>query len=139
MRCAGASVAASTRNSPSIPALRAGPLAGSLAPLPPWARSARKKAKGANRFAPGWIDCGPALVELGRQLLAAQALVVALDGRRQLALAFGGRLFIELTCTQLGEQARFFDRALEAAQGHFEGLVFANANARHVYEVLGTA
>src|SRR4051812_37804884 len=63
--------------------------------------------------------------ELRRELLTAQPLVVALDGSRELALALCGGLFVELASAKLGEQAGFFDRALETAQRDFEGLVFA--------------
>ena len=48
-----------------------------------------------------------------------------------LALALGGRLFVELAGAQLGQQAGLLDRALEAAQRDLEGLVFADANAGH--------
>src|SRR5512144_35849 len=85
--------------------------------LPPVARSARRI-----RFS----------VELGGKLLAAQALVVALDGGGELALALGGGLFVELAGPKLGEQTCLFDGALEAAHGHFEGFVVADANTRHV-------
>src|SRR5262249_52962642 len=70
-------------------------------------------------------------VELRRQLLAAKALVVALHCSRELALAFGRRLFIELSSAQLGKQTGLFDGPLEAAQRDFERLVLANANTRH--------
>src|SRR5690242_5846761 len=72
------------------------------------------------------------LVELGRQLLAANPLVVALHGSGLLALALGRGLLVELAGAKLGEEAGLFDRALEAAQRGFEGLVLANANAGHV-------
>src|SRR6185369_2158548 len=65
--------------------------------------------------------------QLRRELLAAQALVVTLDRGGELALALGGGLFVELASAKLGEQAGFFDRALETAQRDFEGLVFADA------------
>src|SRR5581483_12449982 len=107
----------------------------------------RRKQTGANRFAPLRVlhaSCALAarrsrcvLEQLRRQLLAAQALVVALDRRGELALALGGGFFVELAGAKLGEQAGLFDGALEAAQGHLEGLVFANAKARHVGFVLG--
>src|ERR1700681_2673683 len=71
------------------------------------------------------------LIELRRQLLAAQALVMALDRGGELALALGGRLFVELPGAELGEQARLLDRPLEAAKRYFERLVFADANAGH--------
>ncbi len=70
-------------------------------------------------------------VQLGRQLLAAQALVVALDRSRLLALALRRRLFVELARPQLGQKAGLFDRALETAQCRFERLVLAYANAGH--------
>src|SRR6478736_4363902 len=71
-------------------------------------------------------------VQLGRQLLAAQTLVMALDGGRLLALPLGRRLFVKLARPQLGEEARLFNRALEAAQCGLERLVLPNANAGHV-------
>ena len=74
--------------------------------------------------------CGALFLEqLGRQLLAAQTLVVALDGCGELALALRGWLLIELASAKLREQAGFLDGALEAAEGHFEGFIFADANA----------
>jgi len=48
---------------------------------------------------------------------------VALHGGCLLALALGGRLFVELAGAQVGQQAELFDGALEAAQGDVEGLV----------------
>src|SRR5215472_1041440 len=72
-----------------------------------------------------------ASVKLGRQLLAAQSLVMPLYGRRELALALGRRLLVELPRPKLGQQTRFFDGALEAAERHFERLVFPNSNSRH--------
>src|ERR1700748_1881039 len=71
------------------------------------------------------------LVELLGQLHAANALVVALDGRGLLALAFGGRLLVELARAQFGQQTQLFDGALEAAQGHVERLVFLDTDGRH--------
>src|SRR6201996_249626 len=71
-------------------------------------------------------------VELLGQLHAANALVVALDGRGLLALAFGGRLFVELAGAQFGQQTQLFDGALEAAQGHVERLVFLDTDSGHL-------
>src|SRR5712671_6799908 len=56
-------------------------------------------------------QCPPGSIELWRQRLVAQALVVPLDGGGQLSLAVG--------------------RGLEAAQCHFEGLVFLDPYCRH--------
>src|SRR5205814_3770555 len=72
-------------------------------------------------------------VQALRQLHAADALEVALDGCRLLALALGGGLFVELAGTQIGQQAEFLDGALEAAQCHIERLVFFDANRSHVF------
>src|SRR6185503_4320296 len=71
------------------------------------------------------------LVELLRQHLTAQALVMALHCCGELSLALGGRLLVVLAGTQLGEQARLLHGALEAAHGHFERLVFLDAYGRH--------
>src|SRR5688572_15359472 len=71
------------------------------------------------------------LVQLRRQHLAAQALVMALHGGGQLALALRGGLFVVLAGAQLGEQARLFHGALEAAHRDFERLVFLHAYSRH--------
>src|SRR6266542_185295 len=86
--------------------------------------------KRANRFAP---VCGlrHRLIQLRRQLLTAQALVVTLDCRGELALALGGGLFVELAGAELGQEACLLDRALEAAQCHLEGLIFADADTGH--------
>ena len=67
---------------------------------------------------------------------ALQALEVALDRGRLLAFTLGGRLLVELARAQFGQQPAFFNRALEAAQRHFERLVFLDANSRHRYRVL---
>ena len=71
------------------------------------------------------------LVKLLRQHLAAQTLEVALDRGGALALAFGSRFFVKLTSTQFGQQAALLNSAFEAAQSHFEWLVFFKANGRH--------
>src|SRR5206468_2759257 len=75
----------------------------------------------------------PLSVQALGQLHAADALEVAFDGCRLLALALGGGLFVELAGTQIGQQAEFFDGALEAAQCHIERLVFFDANRSHVF------
>ena len=67
-----------------------------------------------------------------RQLLAADALVMALHGGGTLALALGGGLFVEFARTQFGQKPGLFDGALEAPQGSLEGLVFFEADNRHV-------
>src|SRR5574343_1439421 len=76
------------------------------------------------------------LVQLRRQHLAADALVVALHGSSFFALTFCGRLLVEFACTQFGQQTGLFDSALEATHGYFERLVFFNADSRHLAEVL---
>lgn len=60
-----------------------------------------------------------------------QALLVALDGSAQLALALGGRLFVELTGAQLGDDAGLLTGALEATHCDFKRLVLFNAYGRH--------
>ena len=55
------------------------------------------------------------------QHLAAQALVMALDGSRFLPLAFCSRFFIELTRTQLGEQPGLLDGSLERRRATSNG------------------
>src|SRR5690606_1871763 len=70
-------------------------------------------------------------VQLLGQLHAAHALVVALDGGRLLALPFGGGLLVELAGAQVGQQAQFFDGALEAAQRHVKGFVLFYTDGRH--------
>src|SRR5690606_11120178 len=72
-------------------------------------------------------------IQARRQLLATDALVVALDRGSMLALALSGRLFIELARTQLGQQTGFLDGALEAAQSGLKRLVFLQTNDRHVF------
>lgn len=75
--------------------------------------------------------CRYFLIHLLWQHLAAQALKVTLDRCGTFAFAFGGRFFVELARTQLGQQAAFFNRPLEAAQCHFKWLVFFKANGGH--------
>ena len=65
------------------------------------------------------------LVHLRRQLHCAQTFGVAFAGGGVLALTLSRWLLVGLTGTQLGEEARFFDGALEAAQRYFEWFVFA--------------
>jgi len=76
----------------------------------------------------GWALTRSGSVQLLGQLHAAHALVVTLDGGGFLALALGGRLLVELAGAQVGQQAQFFDGALEAAQSNVERLVFFNAD-----------
>ena len=64
------------------------------------------------------------LVHARWQLLAADALVVALNCGSLLALTLGSGLFIKLACAQFGEQTNLFDGALETAKGGLEGLIF---------------
>src|SRR5213595_1237717 len=70
-------------------------------------------------------------IEFWRQRLAAQALVVPLDGGGELSLAVGSRLFVELAGAQLGEKPGLFHGPLETAQRHLEGLVFLDAYGGH--------
>ena len=56
---------------------------------------------------------------------------MALDRRRLLALALSRGLLIELTGAQIGQKTELLNGALEAAQGHVEGLVFFDSNGRH--------
>lgn len=70
-------------------------------------------------------------VQALREHVAANALVMALDRSGFLALALGGGLFIKLASAQIRQQAEFFNRALEAAQGNIEGFVFFDANRGH--------
>src|SRR3954467_5844195 len=71
------------------------------------------------------------LVELLGQLHAANALVVALDGRGLLSLALGSGLLADLARARFGQQTQLFDGALEAAQGRVERLVFLDPDGRH--------
>src|SRR6185369_843184 len=56
---------------------------------------------------------------------------MALHGGGELALPFRGGLLVVLASAQLGEEASLLNGALEAAHGHFEGLVFLDAYGRH--------
>src|SRR5262245_45113773 len=89
------------------------------------AARAGRVTRSSPRFSPA------ILVELRGQGLAAQALVVALHCGSELSLAVSRGLFVELPGAQLGEQPGFFHGPLEAAQRHFEGLVFLDAYGRH--------
>ena len=77
-------------------------------------------------------------VQLRRQLHAADAFIVAFAGGSVFAFALGGWLFIRFTSAQLGEEACFFDGALEATHCNFKGLVFADFN-NHVWPKIGTS
>jgi hypothetical protein len=72
-------------------------------------------------------------------LLATQALALALDCGGELALALGGGLFVELAGAQFGQEADFFDGALEAAQGDIKRLVFFDFDVRHMKLAPGEA
>ncbi len=56
---------------------------------------------------------------------------MTLDRSRALALAFLGRLFVELALAHFSQHAGFLTGALEAAQGKFKGFVLANFDAWH--------
>lgn len=56
---------------------------------------------------------------------------MALDGRSLLALAFLGRLFVELAAARFGNHTRLFAGALEAAQRILEGFVFLDLYIGH--------
>src|SRR5690606_34826547 len=71
-------------------------------------------------------------IEALGQLLAANALVMALDRGGVLALTLGRRLFVELARAQFGQKADFFDGTLKTAQSSFKRLVFFKTNGRHV-------
>jgi len=74
----------------------------------------------------------PCLIHFWRQHLAANPLVMAFHSSSGLALALGGGLLVELASTQLGEQAGFFNGALEATDCNFKRLVFFDANTWHL-------
>ena len=77
------------------------------------------------------------LVHLRRQLHCAQAFVVTFAGSGVLALALGSWFFVRLTSAQLGQEARFFDGALETAQCNFEWFVFAEFDDHVFFAVKG--
>ena len=66
--------------------------------------------------------------------MAADALIVALDGGSVLALALGGWFFVVFARTQFSQETGFFNSAFKAAQSGFERLVFFQTNDRHVLE-----
>src|SRR5579862_5130547 len=67
----------------------------------------------------------------GAHEVAGDALNVALHGRGLLALAFLGRLFVELAPPQLRKYTGLLASALEAPQRGIEILVFPDSDARH--------
>src|SRR5699024_6733997 len=71
--------------------------------------------------------------ELAREtpLFALQALGVALDRGRTLALAHLAGLFVELTAAYFSNDTGFFTTALESTQCDFKRLVFLDSYARH--------
>ncbi len=90
----------------------------------------KKTRTGGTRRA---VCTGPAGSEhLFGQLHAANALVVAFDSGSLFALALGRGFFVKLAGTQVGEQAQFFNGALEAAQGDVERFVVFNSDRGHV-------
>src|SRR5512137_334846 len=70
-------------------------------------------------------------IQLRRESLAAQALVMALHGSGQLALALCSGLLVKLASAQFGQQTGFFHRTLEAAHCHFKRLILFNAYCCH--------
>jgi len=82
-------------------------------------------------------DCPQIQYSFFWQLHGADALVVALNRRCLLALALGGRLFVKLAGTQVGEQAEFLNGALEAAQCNLERLVVFYADGGHSMGPIG--
>ena len=60
--------------------------------------------------------------------LAAQALVMALNGSGFLTLTLSCRLLVELTRTQIGQQTCFFDGAFKATHRHFKRFVLFYTN-----------
>src|SRR5690606_24499619 len=62
---------------------------------------------------------------------AGAALQMPFDRGRALALAFLSRFLVELTPTQLGQNARLLAGALETTQSRVEVLTFSNSYARH--------
>src|SRR5258708_35944434 len=70
----------------------------------------------------------PGSIELWRQRLGAEPLVVPLDGGGELSLAVSRGLLVELAGAQFGETTGPFHGALEAAQCRFEVLLFLVAD-----------
>ena len=58
--------------------------------------------------------------------------MLTFNGSSSLALALGGGLFVKLTGAPVGQKTGLFDSTLEAADGHFERLVFLDTNVRHI-------
>jgi len=54
-----------------------------------------------------------------------------LHGSRFLSLTFLGRLLVEFTAPQFGEDTRFFTGTLEATQSGVKILILTNTNAGH--------
>jgi len=71
------------------------------------------------------------LVQFGRESLAAQALVMALHGGGQFALALSGGFLIKLAGAQIGQQAGLFHGTLEAAHRDFKRLILFNSHSCH--------
>lgn len=69
-------------------------------------------------------DRGTILVQLRRQSLTHDALVMALHSSSQLALAFCSWLFVKLTCAQVGQQTSLFYGTLETTHCNFKRLIF---------------
>jgi len=56
---------------------------------------------------------------------------MALHGSSLLSLTLLGRLLVEFTAPQFGEDTRFFTGTLEAPQGGVKILILTNSNAGH--------
>jgi hypothetical protein len=77
-------------------------------------------------------DAAGKSVLLFRQLLAADALVMALHCSGELALAFRGWLFVKLAGAEFGQETRFFNGALETTHRNFKRLILFKADRGHV-------
>ena len=63
------------------------------------------------------------LVHLFRQLHRTNAFVVALHSCRFFAFALSRWFFVKLTCTQISQQAQFFNLALKATQSYVKRFI----------------
>lgn len=91
-----------------------------------------------NRGGPATAKITPGSIQaFETPCFALQLFLVALHRCGGLAFAHRGRLFIELTATNLGEDASFFTGPLEATQSDVERLVFLDSNVGHKTLKLG--
>jgi hypothetical protein len=99
-------------------------------------RTATRSQKCKTRPKPGFAQAFSGATDNSVQALAATLLAlhflgVTLNSGSSLALALGGRLFVELAAADFSQNTGFFAGALETTQSYVEGFVLFNFDGWH--------